>query len=543
MAYYRSPHEPSTPPNEDFYERGHSRHVSSSSSYSNRSSPAYAHHSLPTPIKSPVRQVGPVLLPRIRSQDQHVEPAPPPMRRHRKALSATQNLPASMVYSRPSAVRRSTSPYAGTCPDLVSPVSTRSGHSRRSSNLSSPITLTPSHSRNSSGSGINEQVLEKFGYPTYRELPKYMTPMYVPGFLPGASTFVPQPTYYAPDTSYFHQDENSLPSYLQYTDAETTTTTLLDFLTSPNPSPELVSHINFNYGRGSNSPHFWWDIRNLRSWTDFSLKTMNSMPQFRDLLRCQVNSDSLPVPSYNRACLRPENEASLHDLCRDFYADKVNHALAVTLGKRHMAMRPKGQSQREPRPPHFVSNYIDDMEKSLSGQPRGRVVGLVKSFDRWNTGMRAEAPHKKVEYLLGLAHLHRHMREHSCRYGFIITEIELVCVRAGVESIPNFGLLELSPAIQLNAHGVDAFTAPLALWYLHMLAKEQPLPGQPGWHIDVGGPALLTRKKCLEKDSWIPTPSVAEKREAKRVRGWVLNTDEINRKELPNRRRASVQIR
>ncbi|KAI9655418.1 MAG: hypothetical protein M1829_000654 [Trizodia sp. TS-e1964] len=128
-------------------------------------------------------------------------------------------------------------------------------------------------------------------------------------------------------------------------------------------------------------------------------------------------------------------------------------------------------------------------------------------------------------------HLHHYMREHSCRYGFIITEIELVCVRAGTESVPNFGSLELA-AIQLSDTG---FSACLALWYLHMLAKEQPLPGQYRWRLEVGGAAACTRQKCLVEDAWIPELQTAENREAKRLRGWVLPTEPLHRREVKKR--------
>jgi hypothetical protein len=150
------------------------------------------------------------------------------------------------------------------------------------------------------------------------------------------------------------------------------------------------------------------------------------------------------------------------------------------------------------------------------------------------------------------------MREHGCRYGFIITEIELVVVRNGTESVPHFGYLEIQ-TIQLAAHDsqtstfeevegsfVDAgednvvqrkvkMTALLALWYLHMLAKDDVLPGQVGWKAEIGAPAEGTRRKCLPKDEWIPEPQLAEKREGKRARGWVWPEEAVGRKELGRR--------
>lgn len=175
--------------------------------------------------------------------------------------------------------------------------------------------------------------------------------------------------------------------------------------------------------------------------------------------------------------------------------------------------------------------------------------------------MRVEGNHRKVEYLRGLAHLHRVMRDHGCRYGFIITEIELVVVRNGAESVPHFGYLEIQ-SIQLAAHNTTSsyedvessfslpgerspireekmrdvkMTALVALWYLHMLAKDDVLPGQVGWKSEIGAPAEGTRRKCLPKDEWIPEPQLAEKREAKRARGWVWPEEAVGRKELGKR--------
>ncbi len=178
----------------------------------------------------------------------------------------------------------------------------------------------------------------------------------------------------------------------------------------------------------------------------------------------------------------------------------------------------------------------------FGGKPTARVVGLVKSFDRFNTGMRVEGNVKRVEYLRGLAHLHHAMREHGCRYGFILTEIELVFVRNGTEGTPNFGYLEVG-SVQLAAAGEASFddgeeqplTACLALWGLAMLAGDEPIVGHAHWRSEIGAPAEGTRRKALSRDDWMPQPQLAEKREAKRARGWVMPEDAVGRKELGKR--------
>jgi hypothetical protein len=167
------------------------------------------------------------------------------------------------------------------------------------------------------------------------------------------------------------------------------------------------------------------------------------------------------------------------------------------------------------------------------------------------------------------------MREHGCRYGFIMTEIEMLCVRAGADDAayaaaqrqhcgtgadgapvpqgvdegprPVFGMLETATPISLSAagphpdSGAPRLTPALALWFLHMLAKDNPLPGCPPWKMAVGGPAALSRQHFAERDSWMPKVAVHESRVAKRLRGWVWPDEQFSRKEAPNpRRRGNV---
>ena len=244
------------------------------------------------------------------------------------------------------------------------------------------------------------------------------------------------------------------------------------------------------------------------------------------LLNVPLPLTAFPKTDIQQRQLHPESELDLINLIRDFYMAKVNAAVKITQGAaRHMVMR-LGKDRDGPT---FVSTYQDDYEKTISGNGRGRIVGIVRSYERWNSGMRSEAGQKKVYYLEGLSALHKHMRDHQCRYGFIMTETELVCVRAGTEDTPYFGFLELAAIIETRAK--EGLTAALALWWLHMLAKEEPLPGQCSWKLNVGAPAAMTRQHIIaEKDKWIPEPQMGEKREAKRVRGWVFPSDPWNKK-------------
>jgi hypothetical protein len=259
----------------------------------------------------------------------------------------------------------------------------------------------------------------------------------------------------------------------------------------------------------------------------------------------------------------PETEYALRDVFRDFFATKVNAALETTQGPHHLAMRAVNSATTQHYPkPDFISTYPNDFLKTLRGDPRGHLVGIVKAYEEWNSAMRSESAPQQVKYLRGLAQIHRIMREHGCRYGFIITEMEILCVRAGAEDPeylntlqcngngiigdgpkPIFGFLETAAPIELSTTGLDPvtgaprMTAGLALWFLHMLAKDEPLPGYLPWKMDVGGPAAVTRQNHLARDGWMPKVALHESRVAKRLRGWVWPEEPFSRKEAPNQRR------
>ncbi|PYI13809.1 hypothetical protein BO99DRAFT_45714 [Aspergillus violaceofuscus CBS 115571] len=620
LSYYR----PSTPPAmqlQGFIGASHSRHASDSSLYSNCSSPWSAVTVATSPIISspPRHHHGPALLPKIRPQDVVIEPTStngPP--RQRRVLSNTRNPPGALptIPTSRSNQRTTASEYLA----LSSPASVPPMYKAQNSPaLSSPVSLTPSykrkavggHSRSVSTSIIDEAKMGRYGCSTYRQVTR--------------CSVQPQGTLTAPITP-VTPDIIVYPAYAEHSPAEPThlrtwppaqvpmplmlpgspysctrtpsaqcspvgsfhpmegeSTTLLSYLTAPTQAVNLVRNVSVIPTRGLHD-YFWWDIRNLRSWSSFSLETINQVDGLSKLLKTAIPSQFTPVNVLPTSHLSPDSEAGLINVLRDIYAPRVNAALAVSQGPEHLTLYdapiPRVSGNKNYGGPHFLANYASDTERTSSGLPRGRLVGIVKTFDRWNTGMRNEAPHRRVEYLNGLAHLQRCMREHSCRYGFILTEIELVCVRAGCDEgddVPYFGYLELSAPIptklaagqsretdyhmdrctyphspapssdsslasqspvlgnyDMSSDELDGpMTASMALYFLLMLSKSVPLPSQPSAHLNVGGPGALTRQRVLPdgKDKWIPEPQIGERRDAKRVRGWVWPQDAWHRRE------------
>ncbi|CAG8101146.1 unnamed protein product [Penicillium olsonii] len=610
MAVEHARYRPTTPPRlplEEYIGSGRSRHASTSSVYSGESSPWSTVTGNTSPATSPTRHHhGPALLPKIRPQDVVVEPVSNggPLR-HRRVLSNTRNPPGFMPYppSRPSTSRQKREILDRLT--LASPVSPLPMAVQGScSALSSPVTLTPSfkrktggHSRSVSASGVDAETISRYGYPTYRELPKYMpqmqaqttpttpvtpvTPNIVlypsyPQRLSGPAPLCTNPLT-VPNPHYYRSSAQPSPALSSPQEDLPQSTTLLSYLTRSIQPINLVRNVSVVPTRGMHD-YFWWDIRNLRSWKSFSLANFGSLDScLIQLLRTEIPGHRTPAVTVSPASLAPESEPALVSLIRDLYAPRVNAALAVSQGDDHLQLYAapdvRNTGHKNHGHPHFLANYASDTEHTSAGLPRGRLVGIVKSFDRWNTGMRNEAPHRRVEYLNGLAHLQRCMREHSCRYGFIITEIELVCVRAGCDTgddVPYFGFLEIAASIPLKtastglrrdcplATPISArsfssssstsfppespivedtddvpMTASLALYFLLMLSRSSPLPNQPSAHLNVGGPGALTRQRILSepKDKWIPEPQIGERRDAKRVRGWVWPMDAWHRRE------------
>ncbi|GAP93472.2 putative sialidase-like protein [Rosellinia necatrix] len=529
--------EPATPPSYSFdpslfeisYNPEHARTSSYGSVSPSGSSPSDSVSTrVTTPARSPppIRQHGPVLLPKIRSQDQTIES---PAKRMKRSTTTPAARPMRQRNVRPAHTRSFTNPEALSFDSsFFSPAQDQTAFP--SSLLCSPISFSQDaiEPRRASSVGLDSATLERFGFPTYRQMPSY---------IPAVSQSQPQPEQFMYDFS----PRDTSPFSLASTPDPTPSTTLMNYLTTPNPAPSLVRSISYPL-RDPNLKYSWWDVRQVRQWSTFNLDTILSLPGASALLNCPVPASMFPQFPTNAR--HPETEAALHNIYASYYIPKLNSALSVSSQRALQFSVPSTKSQSATSPDHLiVANMTGESSTAAAifgGKPTARVVGLVKSFDRFNTGMRVEDNIKRIEYLRGLAHLHHVMREHSTRYGFILTEIELVLVRNGAEGTPHFGYLEVtrvqlaSPEASDDDEGTP-LTACLALWGLCMIAGDEPVPGQARWKAEIGAPAEGTRRKVLPRDSWIPQPQVAEKRVVKTARGWVEPDDPVCRKELGKR--------
>lgn len=557
------------------------RHVRSSSKASSIYSAVSTEESTPdsmctrltTPPRAspPVRHHGPVLLPKIRSQDQHIDACQPiraavSTRKSSRSRNTTPARASSAQPIRSGHMRSYTNPetlsnmaYA----HMSSLPSTNSVNEQHSLSNPAPLLSSPVNFRNfDCGDGHNAGIimtephvmaaprrasncfnldasaLGKYGYPTYRQLPFVSSSTHSMG--------TPPPEFSLSSFDARDQSPLSLAGSPEPVIAQTPSTTLINYLMMPNPAASLVRTISFPM-RDPSIKSFWWDVRNVRSWSSFNAQAIFALPGTSALLTTPVPASLLPQPSMPGR--NPETETSLHSIYASYYLPKLNAALSISSG-RPLQFSVPAKSSSSIKDLLFVANTTGESCNAATifgGKPLARVVGLVRSFDRFNTGMRVEGNIKRVEYLRGLAALHHAMREHSCRYGFILTEIELVLVRCGTESTPFFGDLEVT-SVQLSDTAVEcddvagsatttttSLTACLALWGLCQLAGDDAPVGHPHWKIEIGAPAEGTRRKAKSRDGWMPQPQLAEKREAKRSRGWIWPEDAIGRKELGKR--------
>lgn len=536
---------------------------------------------LTTPPRAspPVRHHGPLLLPKIRSQDQDIDlsrvsaaaaaglcrarkthSAPPPAAAerplrasHARSYTNPETL-SGMAYAHMSSFtgrsmedRRAVS-GADAAPLLCSPVSfAHDGFSAE------PEMMFPDGLPSRRASTCGSLAVDKFGYPTYRQMP-FVSASTAPSTQSDFAYAAYAPR--APSPLSLASPPGETPSVA----VSAPSTTLINFLTAPNPAASLVRSISFPL-RDPGAKHFWWDVRSVRAWTSFSAAAVLALPGAAALLTTPVPAPALPRPAMPSR--HPETEAALHAIYAAYYLPKLNAALAISSGRPLQLSVPARAARAGPSSSDllFVANAAGESSTAAAmfgGKPSARVVGLVRSFDRFNTGMRVEGNIKRVEYLRGLAALHHAMREHGCRYGFILTEIELVVVRNGADPTPYFGDLDIT-SVQLAVSGPEGdavsstcsssssaddspspMTACLAFWGLCQLAGDAAAAAAGStahapWRAEIGAPAEGTRRKARPRDNWMPQPQLAEKREAKRSRGWVWPEDPIGRKELGKR--------
>lgn len=108
------------------------------------------------------------------------------------------------------------------------------------------------------------------------------------------------------------------------------------------------------------------------------------------------------------------------------------------------------------------------------GSGPNRAPGDVKPSWKWRTTMAMGSPTERREFKQVLSEVNWYMRQQNSRYGFVVTDLEMVAIRR----LDDNGRLELSTPIPWGTAGgaQPHLTILLALWYLGMLAAQNQGP-------------------------------------------------------------------
>lgn len=116
----------------------------------------------------------------------------------------------------------------------------------------------------------------------------------------------------------------------------------------------------------------------------------------------------------------------------------------------------------------------------VSGTKWNRAPGDVKPSWKWKYAMRNGTENERKEFRQALSQVNFYMIQNHAKYGFIITDDELILIRRR----DNMGNLDLSGRIPLNETGNaqrPKLTPHLALWWLGMITagNNWVMPTEP----------------------------------------------------------------
>lgn len=119
----------------------------------------------------------------------------------------------------------------------------------------------------------------------------------------------------------------------------------------------------------------------------------------------------------------------------------------------------------------IIDNFRPDIAffeagSTLNSSPN-RCPGDLKVSWKWGSDWRTSLlSGERTEYIQVLSQVNFYMRQHNARYGFVLTDTELVPIK---RLNANGDLLVAQP-IPWEARGHERLTILLGLWYLAMLS-------------------------------------------------------------------------
>lgn len=245
-------------------------------------------------------------------------------------------------------------------------------------------------------------------------------------------------------------------------------TSLLTYLTDNPPPIPIIPDAS---RQGNMPPYAPGDLPNLTEWLDFDLETI--LDRYDWLLEHTMLPPD-PLPESPPPAIM--SQSHLQYRLAEHVVPRVRRALRATFSYLESRHGLKGRAvlsfdggaytsfagAHEPE----LSFYAVEGDRDSS---RHRVPGAVRPSWQWDSSF-ALRPDGQHAYRAGLATLNWYMSHRGSRYGFMLTDKELVAVRR-MEN----GDLQLSASILWRTWGTyqnPELTLFLGLWYLGMLASR-----------------------------------------------------------------------
>ncbi|OQE25576.1 hypothetical protein PENSTE_c006G05460 [Penicillium steckii] len=226
------------------------------------------------------------------------------------------------------------------------------------------------------------------------------------------------------------------------------------------------------------SGYYWADqIKSTRRWDDFNIDSIQQT--FRPLLeQTQIPPEpivnSVPLPVNSEASARARIEYYLSPLVRRSLRAGFANIEALAFPHRYRTVTFDAGTSAQ----HITGGEPDlaffELDPYLRAENRpNRAPGDIKPSFKWALSM-GSSPRRGVrtEFNQALSQVNYYMKQHHSRYGFLLTERELVAI----QRLDGNGRLELSDAIPWTATGTPeepVLTVTLGLWYLGMLSSQR----------------------------------------------------------------------
>ncbi|PGH29203.1 hypothetical protein GX50_08038 [[Emmonsia] crescens] len=249
-----------------------------------------------------------------------------------------------------------------------------------------------------------------------------------------------------------------------------------------NAPPAIPTILHPNSGPNTTSTSYGAsDICHVGEWINFNLATVCQRYQ------AHLMATMLPPDPFPASPPQPINsENPLRHRISDMLTPRIRRALRAGFDQLQAANQLDGLTplsfdvgEAALTPNGFTPDLAYFVAASFGSGPN-RAPGDVKLSWKWSTAMATGTVYDQNEFYQVLSQVNYYMKQHESRYGFVLTDNELVAIRR----LDGNGSLELSTPISWENYGTAAqprLTVMLALWYLGMLAAQDL--GQDRWRL------------------------------------------------------------